>query len=182
MKVYAPLVLMRIGELADRAGLATSALRYYEDVGLLTPASRSESGYRLFGEDCLGRLEFIRRARGLGLSMREIRELIDSPGATTIEERDRLRHAVAHKLAETDRRLGELQALRRELEGLYVRLNRAPGPECGHVGDCGCWLPTDQEAKAMANEVACCGQLCCPNCACVEGKPCDCPDCACSQR
>lgn len=181
-KVYAPFVSMRIGELASRTGLATSALRYYEAVGLLTSASRSESGYRLFGEESLGRLDFVRRAQALGLSVREIRELIDSHGATAAEERGRLRHAVAHKLAETDRRLSELHALRGELEGLYVRLRRAPSPECGHVGDCGCWLPTDEEVKAMANEVACCGQLCCPNCACVEGKPCDCPECPCSQR
>lgn len=173
---------MRIGELANRAGLAASALRYYEEAGLLATAPRSDSGYRLFGEESLGRLDFIRRAQALGLSIREIRELIDSPAATSVEERDRLRHAVAHKLAETDRRLAELHALRRELEGLYVRMRRTPGPECGHLGDCGCWLPTDEEAKAMANEVACCAQLCCPNCACVEGKPCDCPDCPCSQH
>lgn len=60
-----------------------------------------------------------------------------------------MRHVVAHKLAETERRAAELATLRAALEGLYLRLARAPLAECGHVGDCGCWIPTEEEVIAM---------------------------------
>ncbi|PZS26069.1 MAG: heavy metal-responsive transcriptional regulator [Pseudonocardiales bacterium] len=172
---------MRIGELAQLAGISTSALRYYEETGLLGPAARTEAGYRIYREEAVGRLQFVQRAKALGLSLEEIRQLLTSPEADVGTERDRLRHLVAHKLAETRARIAELQALDQELESLYVRLLRVPGPDCGHLGDCGCWLPSDEEVKAMAKEVACCGQLCCPNCACSQGQSCDCPDCPCNQ-
>lgn len=129
----------------------------------------------------MGRLRFIRRSQALGLSLREIRQLLDSPKADAAVERDHVRHVVAHKLAEMQVRMNELEALRGELEGLYVRLVRAPGPACGHLGDCACWLPTDEEVKAMTEEVACCGQLCCADCTCAQGGPCDCADCPCSR-
>lgn len=164
---------MRIGELSRQAGLATSTLRYYEDAGLLVPASRTETGYRLFGEEALGRLSFIKRARALGLTIREVRDLIEGPLLTAEGDRDRLRHLVAHKLEETDRRLEELGRLRGQLETLYVRLLRAPAPECGHIGDCACWIPNDEEVNAMNQEVSCCGELCCPDCACRQGLPCE---------
>ena len=92
-----------------------------------------------------------------------------------------LRHSVAHKIAETRSRIVELEALERELDLLYVRLLRIPGPECGHIGDCACWLPTEEEVNVMAEEVDCCGRQCCPECACVNGGPCDCADCPCDQ-
>lgn len=87
---------------------------------------------------------------------------------------------LAHRLAETKNRVAELQALELELEGLYVRLLRVPGPDCGHLGDCACWLPTEEEVKSMTQDVACCGELCCPDCSCSKGGPCDCPDCRCN--
>jgi MerR family copper efflux transcriptional regulator len=171
---------MRIGEL-KLAGISTSALRYYEEAGLLGPAGRTEAGYRKYGAEAVGRLQFVQRAKALGLSLQEVRQLLASPAADVGAERDRLRHLVAHKLAETRARIAELHGLEQELEALYVRLLRVPDPDCGHLADCGCWLPTDEEVKTMAKEVACCGQLCCPNCACSQGQSCDCPDCPCNQ-
>src|ERR687885_23289 len=175
------LAAIRIGELAKLAGVSTSALRYYEEAGLLGPAARTEAGYRMYGTEALGRLQFVQRAKALGLSLQEVRQLLASPAADVGAERDRLRHLVAHKLAQTRARIAEQQALDQELESLYVRLLRAPGPECGHLGDCGCWLPTDEEVKAMASEVACCSELSCPCCSCSQGQSCDCPDCPCNQ-
>ena len=175
------LAAIRIGELAKLAGVSTSALRYYEEAGLLGPAARTEAGYRMYGPEALGRLQFVQRAKALGLSLQEVRQLLASPAADVGAERDRLRHLVAHKLADTRARIAELQALDQELESLYLRLLRAPGPECGHVGDCGCWLATDEEVKAMANEVSCCSAPCCQDCACSLGQSCDCPDCPCNQ-
>jgi MerR family transcriptional regulator, copper efflux regulator len=159
---------MRIGELARSAGLATSALRYYEQAGLLPPPERTEAGYRLYGPEAVGRLAFIRRAQALGLSVREIRRLVESPRAGNAEERAVLRRVVAHKVAEVERRRQELSDLQADLEALYVRLLRAPGPDCGHVGDCACWLPTEEEVRAMTTAVESARDCCC----------CDCPDCA----
>lgn len=168
----------RIGELAKRVGLTTSAIRYYEAMGLLAPAGRTAAGYRLYEPAAVGRLEFLRRARALGLTLREVRQLLAGRDADPKADRDRLRHLVAHKLAETKNRVSQLQALERELEALYVRLLRAPGRECGHVGDCACWLPTEEEVKRMSEEVLCCEELCCPGCSC-EAQPCDCSGCPC---
>lgn len=172
---------MRIGQLAKLTGFAASALRYYEEAGLLGPSRRTEAGYRVYTDEAIGRLQFVQRAKALGLSISEVRQLLGTASVDVREERDRLRHLVAHKLAQTKTRIAELQTLERELESLYVRLLRVPAPECGHVGDCGCWLATDEEVKTMAAEIACCGEQCCPACACAKGEPCDCPECPCCQ-
>src|SRR5262245_59892529 len=179
---------MRIGALAKLVGLSTSAVRYYEKEGLIAPVPRTDAGYRLYGMEVVGRLQFLLRAKALGLSLREVGELLASPTTDVSAERDHLRHLVAHKIADTRRRIGELQALNQELEALYVRLLRTPCVlrtpvlEYGHVGDCACWLPTEEEVKVMAEEVVCCAELCCSDCSCVQGQPCDCTDCPCCRR
>jgi MerR family transcriptional regulator, copper efflux regulator len=171
----------KIGQLASQAGIASSALRYYETAGLLGPGERTEAGYRLYEPEALGRLQFIQRAKALGLSLGEIRRLVDGPHSDSESERQALRHVVAHKIAETRSRIGELQFLDTELQELYTRMIRQPGPTCGHLGDCACWLPTQEEVSLMTQEIACCEEPCCAECACEDGKPCDCTDCACSK-
>jgi hypothetical protein len=88
---------------------------------------------------------------------------------------------VAHKLAETRKRQEELAGLSSELEHLYIRLLRKGAPQCGHLGDGECWLPTNDEVLIMTKEIECCGKLCCPGCACTKGDPCDCADCPCAK-
>ena len=166
---------IRIGELALRSGLAASALRYYEEAGLLEPSARSEAGYRLYEAEAVGRLRFILRARALGLSLGEIRELVKGPALPGAAERERVRHAVAHKLSQVGLRLAELNSLRSELEALYVRLARAPGAGCGHLGDCECWLPTEEEVMAMTRDVQAVQECGCSDC---PDPDCDC-DCDC---
>lgn len=68
---------MRIGELAGVTGTTTKTLRFYEDSGLLHPAGRTTSGYRQYGEDAVARLDFIRRGRAAGLTLAQIREVLD---------------------------------------------------------------------------------------------------------
>lgn len=164
---------VRIGELARRARMAPSAVRFYEATGLLPAAERTASGYRLYAPELLGRLEFIRRAQALGLSLAEIRALIESRSAGVAADRGRLQHIVAHKLADVERREADLRTLRSELEGMYVRLQRSAVPECGHLGDCGCWLPTDEEVNVMSADVK--SVLSCGCCDCSDpGCDCDC--------
>jgi DNA-binding transcriptional MerR regulator len=158
--------VMRIAAVSRQTGVATSALRYYEEVGLLAPSARSESGYRLYDCSALGRIAFIQRAKALGLSLAEIKRLLEEPQAGESElanNRARLRHTIAHKLADTRNRIAELETLRGELEALQARLGSAGSVECGRIGDCGCWLPTQEEVQDMANDACSCCDCTCPN-------------------
>ena len=159
--------MQRIGALARLTNTSPTALRYYESAGLLPPPERTENGYRAYPPSAAGRVDFIRRAQALGLTIAEIRRLVAEP----TEDPAALRHAVAHKLAALQRRRHELERLERDLEQIYVRLARFPAPGCGHVGDCGCWLPTEEEVMTMAHEVQGVQQTGCCDCP-------DCPDCS----
>ncbi|MEF1218589.1 MerR family transcriptional regulator, partial [Photobacterium damselae] len=66
-----------IGQLAKLCNVSSDTLRFYEKNHLIVPAGRSESGYRLYSEDNLSRVRFILRAKAIGLSLDEIRELLD---------------------------------------------------------------------------------------------------------
>ncbi|WP_448073914.1 heavy metal-responsive transcriptional regulator [Georgenia yuyongxinii] len=68
---------MRIGEVARATGTTTKTLRFYEDAGLLPPAERTPSGYRDYGPEVLGRLAFVRRGQAAGLTLAQIREVLD---------------------------------------------------------------------------------------------------------
>ena len=70
-------VTLTIGKLARRAGISTDTIRFYEDERLLRPAGKSPAGYRLFSDDAVRRLEFIRHAQQCGMTLAEIRELLE---------------------------------------------------------------------------------------------------------
>lgn len=67
---------MTIGKLAQAGSISTDALRYYEREGLLLPASKTDSGYRLYGQDAVRRVRFIQHAQACGFTLAEIRELL----------------------------------------------------------------------------------------------------------
>jgi DNA-binding transcriptional MerR regulator len=69
---------LTIGALAKQVGVRTSALRFYEEQGLLSPAGRNESGYRVYGQDAIARVQRIQRAQRLGFSLSDIRPLLDA--------------------------------------------------------------------------------------------------------
>ncbi|MBI4212965.1 MAG: heavy metal-responsive transcriptional regulator [Chloroflexi bacterium] len=170
---------MRITELARQAGVSSATLRYYEEQRLLGPSGRTEAGYRLYGAEAVGRLRFIQRAKSLGLSLREIRQLVTEP-ADSATDVARLRHAIVHKLADTERRISELEALRADLEALQGRIGSGVD-SCGRIGDCECWLPTEEEVAMMTNAQAVLACTCC-GCTCPSDGACTCcgcptPDC-----
>ena len=84
---------MRIAELARRGGVSTATLRFYEEQGLLAPATRTGAGYREYDGAAVHRLGFIRRAKALGLSLREVRSLVREPGNSATDQA-RLRAAL----------------------------------------------------------------------------------------
>ena len=106
---------MTIGELADKAGVNVQTVRYYEREGLLPEPHRwPDSGYRDFDDDALQRLRFIRSAKDLGFTLREIKELLEMrvlPGESCTE----VRQMIGTKLADLDQRIKEMRRLRRAL-------------------------------------------------------------------
>jgi DNA-binding transcriptional MerR regulator len=106
-----------IAEVCERTGLSPRTVRYYEEIGLLPGVRRRAGGRRVYGPDELERLGFIHRLKRLGLCLAEIRELNDvhaiggGPSAMLV----RLHDLLDLHVADVDRRIGELEALRAEL-------------------------------------------------------------------
>ncbi len=114
-----------MGEVAKQVGVHRETIRYYERVGLLPPPRRTRSGYRLYSPEVVDRVRFIRAAQSLGLSLREIRELIGLSCAGR-SPCGRVRKLLREKLQALDRRIAELRAFRRELAAQIAHLDRLP--------------------------------------------------------
>lgn len=130
---------MRISQLAERSGVPATTLRFYESCGLL-PAGRSDSGYRLYGEEAVRRLAFIDAGKHLGLPLEEIGELLAvwEAGACSAVKAD-LRPRVASRLAEAELRAAELAAFTATLHGALEHLDALPDsaepctPQCAFL-------------------------------------------------
>lgn len=130
---------MKISQLAERTGVPTTTLRYYESAGLL-PAGRTASGYRVYGDDAVERLAFIGAAKHLGLPLEEIAELLTvwESGACAEVKAD-LRPRVAARLRSAERRVTELDAFAASLGRALDHLDALPDrpgrcdPECGFL-------------------------------------------------
>ncbi len=112
-----------IGEAAERSGFSASALRYYEGIGLVRPAERTDAGYRLYDDDTLARLSFISRAKQLGCRLEEITDLVgiwDGERCGPVQKR--FHDLVTTKLAETQRQIAELTVLADQLRHAAAQL------------------------------------------------------------
>ena len=118
-----------IGALAKATGTKVETVRWYERVGLLPAPARTSGNYRTYGAAQLGRLSFIRRARDLGFSLDQIRALLDIAG-----QQDQSCKAVdviaREHLDEVDRKIADLQSLRRELDFLIGQCRHGKIAEC----------------------------------------------------
>lgn len=131
-----------IGEASRRSGFSIKTLRFYERRGLFAPATRSGGGYRLFTEADLRRLEFVRQAKALGLTLNEIHELMKATRERTCAlTRPLLLHALDRRISETSRQIESLTELRRTLHRSRRGLSRRP-PTNHRLGYCSC-LGTD---------------------------------------
>lgn len=111
------------GQLAQRARINLETVRFYEQEGLLAPASRTPAGYRKFAEVAVGRLAFVKRAKALGFSLGEIRELLviqDEPTGACAEVRDLVRK----KLAIVRDKRAEIEKLEAHLNSALRKCNR----------------------------------------------------------
>ncbi|MFV0360258.1 Cu(I)-responsive transcriptional regulator [Tropicimonas sp.] len=117
-----------IGEAAAHSGLPAKTIRYYEDIGLVTPM-RSANGYRSFGESDLHKLTFLGRARALGFSIRECRALL-----ALYEDKSRasaeVRRIAQHHLDSIDAKIADLAAMRNTLSHLVSCCSGDDRPDC----------------------------------------------------
>jgi MerR family copper efflux transcriptional regulator len=125
---------MNIGEAAAASGISAKMIRYYESVGLLRKAGRTEAGYRVYGEGDVHTLRFVRRARDLGLSIDRIRLLVGLWQDERRTSRDVKRIIVEH-VAELNDRIAEMTAMRDSLEGLADACHGDGRPDCPILGD-----------------------------------------------
>lgn len=120
---------MRIGELAEATGTTTKTLRFYEDSGLLPPPKRTVSGYRDYDQDAIARLDFIRRGRATGLTLAQVREVLDIRDAGTAPCHH-VKELLDIRLTALDQQIADLQALRTNVAHLRDDAAQANPSEC----------------------------------------------------
>ncbi len=114
-----------IGSVAKESGVPIKTIRYYEELGLLKTSGRTEGGFRIFSPDVLARLNFIKRAQRLGLSLAEIKDFLE------IRDRGELpcEHVqvkLAEKISQIEQQIQQLQILKLELKGLLSGWENIP--------------------------------------------------------
>ncbi len=124
---------MNVGEAARRAGLPAKTIRYYEEIGLIAPA-RADNGYRAYSGDDVHRLAFLKRARALGFSIEDCRQLMALYRDRSRASADVRRIAEAHVQA-IEEKLRELQAMRTTLQKLIHACHGDDRPDCPILGD-----------------------------------------------
>lgn len=120
---------LKIGEVATSSYLPIKTIRYYEEIGLLTPTvRRSEANYRLFDPTVLGRLAFIKRSQSLGLSLREIQDIlaVHDQGQLPCDD---VKQNLQKKVQQITEQIESLQLLRSELQGLLSGWKEQPPEE-----------------------------------------------------
>lgn len=147
---------LSIGAVAKRTGCTVPTIRYYEEIGLLPPADRTDAGQRHYGLATLRRLTFIRRCRDFGFSIDQVRELVslvDQPDRPCTEVRD----IAAIHLAQVRRKLDELKTLEASLDAFVCSCETA----CAGGAAVDCTILEDlalaeQDSRVLAKTSGCC--------------------------
>ena len=139
---------LTIGAVARQAGVSAKTIRFYEAQGIVPAPARTETGYRLYSPSDVRRLRLIRRARLLGVSLPEVKQLADQALSATCDDfGEQLLHFTTTQRAAIDQRIGELQALKGELDDLeaHARHSQARARPGQRVADCAYCPLLDEE-------------------------------------
>ena len=126
-------MMMKIGELAQLSGVSADTLRYYEKLRLLDPPTRSDNGYRSYGNSHLERVQFIRSARGLGFSLSQIADIVPRLSSGQFGRKE-IEQQLKAKIAEIDAQMQTLQNLRQSLLNTFDALSCPPGDTVSTTG------------------------------------------------
>jgi MerR family transcriptional regulator, copper efflux regulator len=125
---------LNIGQAARRSGVSAKMIRHYESQGLLRTARRTDAGYRIYDSVDMHTLRFVRRARGLGFSMKAIEQLLGLWRNRRRSSGDVRRIAQTH-IADLEQKIQELESMRRTLKDLVHRCHGDHRPECPILED-----------------------------------------------
>ena len=114
-----------IGSIAQKSGIPIKTIRYYDELGLLKTYGRTEGGYRLFNSDVFTRLNFIKRAQSLGLSLSEIKEFLDVHDQGDLPC-DHIKVKLEDKLTAIQQQIQQMEILKQELKGLVSGCSAIP--------------------------------------------------------
>jgi len=121
---------LKVGEVAKRAAVNLQTIHYYERRGLLPRPPRTSSNYRMYAEDAVQRVRFVKRAQELGFTLKEIKELLSLRAATGTRCAD-VRQQAKAKLQDINEKIGTLQGMRRALTRLIGECaGRGPITDC----------------------------------------------------
>jgi MerR family copper efflux transcriptional regulator len=122
-------LIMNIGEAAEASGVSAKMIRHYEEAGLIRPAKRTQSNYRVYLQNDVEVLRFVKQARRLGFSMNQIALLLG-----LWEDRSRpsseVKRVAKEHIGELDRRIRELMEMKKALEDLVKHCRGDSRPEC----------------------------------------------------
>ena len=125
---------MNIGDVAERSGLPAKTIRYYEEIGLIPRAARTDGGYRDYSEQDVQMLRFIHRSRALGFPVKDVAELL-----ALWRDRSRssaqVKELALHRIADIDTKIAELRSIRQTLTDLATRCHGDDRPDCPILED-----------------------------------------------
>jgi MerR family copper efflux transcriptional regulator len=124
-----PAKVLKIGQVSRLAGIAVETVRFYERQGLLDEPARKASGYRLYSEDVIPRLQFIKRAKELGFSLGEIADLL-SLGVDSSATCEEVRRRATEKIEEISGKIDDLSRMKCALEALVSACDEGTGSAC----------------------------------------------------
>lgn len=125
--------IYNIGQAAEASGVSAKMIRHYETIGVLPPAERTFSNYRVYSQNDIHTLQFVRRARDLGFSMKQIQELLGL-WKNRRSSREVKRVALEH-VRELDAKIREMEAMKRTLANLAAHCHGDQRPECPILDD-----------------------------------------------
>jgi MerR family Zn(II)-responsive transcriptional regulator of zntA len=112
--------LLKIGQLSKKSGATIDTIRFYEDKGLLSPKSRSESGYRYYGDDALNTLNFVQTAKELGFTLSEIKDFLEiqisKKGKCSLTQ-----IKIDEKISDVDKKISDLKNIKKALKNVSVK-------------------------------------------------------------